>query len=224
MENILYCFWTGSNQMSANRQRCFDTMYKSNCAVKLINVNNIYDYIKKEYPFHSAYEYLSLTHKSDYLRCYFMHHYGGGYSDVKEIIKPWDQSFKDLDNSDALINGYPEVSPLAVANVKGPLYKELQNNYKKLIGCGSFICKPYSKFTFDWINQLHAKLDDYYLLLKNNPAKHPRDVPGMLINNQRSNYPIEWTAILGNIFHPLCLKYSSYILQTVPPCLFVSYQ
>lgn len=224
MENIIYCFWTGNNKMSYNRMRCFETMYKSDCTIKLINSNNLDNYLKANYPLHKSYKYLSLTHKSDYLRCYFMHHYGGGYSDIKEITTSWKNAFEDLNNSDAIINGYPEVSPFAVANVKGPLYKELQKNYKKLIGCGSFICKPYSKFTFDWINELHNKLDQIYPILEKNPAEHPREVPGMIVNNKKSNYPIEWTAILGNIFHPLCLKHSDAIKQTVPPCIFKSYQ
>ncbi len=223
-KNIIYCFWTGQNEMSYNRQRCFETMSKSNSEIILITKDNLSNYIKKEYPLHPAYEYLSLTHKSDYLRCYFMHHYGGGYSDIKEITTSWNQSFNDLLDENYWINGYPEVSPNAVAQVKYPLYLELRSNYKKLIGCGSFICKPYTPFTYDWINELNSKLDGAYLGLKFNPAIHPQEKPGMIINGKRSLYPIQWTEILGNIFHPLCLKYHDKIIKTVPPCIFNNYR
>jgi hypothetical protein len=152
-----------------------------------------------------------------------MHHYGGGYSDIKQITSSWTNAFSDLDDN-TYINGYPEVSPFAVANVKGPLYLELQKNYKKLVGCGSFICNPYSPFTTDWINILNCKLDSLYTILKQNPAVHPREVPNMLINGTPSKYPILWTELLGNIFHPLCLKYQQHIKQTVPPCIFKDYQ
>ena len=210
--------------MSFNRKRCFDSMSKSECKITLITPNNIKDYIKKEYPLHKSYDYLSSTHKSDYLRCYFMHHYGGGYSDIKEITHSWNNAFDELNNSSKWINGYPEISPNAVANVEPPLYFELQKNYKKLIGCCSFICKPYTNFTYDWIGAVNEKLDLYYELLKINPSIHPQEKPGMLINNQISKYPIQWTEILGNIFHPLCLKYSDYIMQSVPPSIFKNYR
>jgi hypothetical protein len=225
MEKIIYSFWTGSNPMSINRKRCFDTMYKSNCIINLITPENLNEFIKQDYPLHESFQYLSLTHKSDYLRCYFMHHYGGGYSDIKEITKSWDQAFDDLfEDNNFYINGYPEISPTAVANVQGPLYLELQKNYKKLIGCGSFICKPNTPFTNDWMIQLNKTLDMYLHVLKHHPATHPQEKPGMIINNKISKYPIPWTDILGNIFHPLCLKYSSHIKQSVPPCLFTSYR
>ena len=31
-----------------------------------------------------------------------------------------------------------------------------------------------------------------------------------------SNYPIRWTEICGEVFHPLCLKYSKKILKNLP--------
>jgi len=41
IKNSIYCFWTGENKMSSNRQRCFDTMSKSNCEIILITNNNL---------------------------------------------------------------------------------------------------------------------------------------------------------------------------------------
>jgi hypothetical protein len=153
-----------------------------------------------------------------------MHHYGGGYCDIKKINSSWKLAFKDLKDSECYINGYQEIGPHAVAQVGGDLQLNLEKNYKNLIGCCSFICKPNTPFTFDWINQVNSKLDNYYFLLKKNPAIHPQEKKGMIIGENISQYPIPWTDILGNIFHPLCLKYKDNIKQTVPKCSFQNYR
>jgi hypothetical protein len=153
-----------------------------------------------------------------------MHHYGGGYSDIKEITTSWEQAFQDCIDDSCYVNGYQEIGPHGVAPVGGKLYITMQQQYKKLIGCGSFICKAYSPFTTDWMTQLNNQLDAYYHLLKKYPSTHPQEKPGMLINGIKSKYPIAWTNIMGNIFHPLCLKYANNIKQTVPPCIFNSYR
>ena len=80
----IYTFWTGNNPMSESRQSHFELLkLVSGVEVVLITPNNLSEYILPEYPLHHAFKYLSLVHKADYLRCYFMHHYGGGYSDIK---------------------------------------------------------------------------------------------------------------------------------------------
>lgn len=55
--------------------------------IVLITPNNLANYVKE--PLHEAFSYLSLTHKADYLRCYFMHYFGGGYTDIKAHFKSW---------------------------------------------------------------------------------------------------------------------------------------
>lgn len=108
----IFCCWTGNNEMSANRKRGIKSMHeKCGVEITLVSPKNINDYILKEFPLHPAYEYLSLVHRSDYLRCYLMHHHGGGYSDVKPHFNSWSKSF-DLLNSDPtkIILGYHEIS------------------------------------------------------------------------------------------------------------------
>jgi hypothetical protein len=43
----------------------------------------------KESPIPPAYPLLTPIHKSDYARAYLMHHYGGGYGDVKHYQFDW---------------------------------------------------------------------------------------------------------------------------------------
>jgi hypothetical protein len=245
MEKIIYCFWTGNNPMSSQRKRCLDTMSRSGCKVVLITPKNLYEYVLTKHPLHPAYEYLSLTHKADYLRCYFMHHYGGGYSDIKETSASWESAFDDMDNNKVFINGYQEIGPEGVAKANGLLYNELARNYKSLIGLGCFICKPYTPITSEWIDSLHARLDVQYEVLKTNPATYPQDHKNVVLdyglhkyqvllikiynklfrkNYRRSKYPLGWSEILSEIFHPICLKYKDNIKQTVPRPLFVGYR
>lgn len=69
----------------------------STAEVKVINPAVTPYFSVPEEPIHKAFEFLSLIHKSDYLRCYLLYHYGGGYTDVKHLhtdLKPY---FKRLD-------------------------------------------------------------------------------------------------------------------------------
>ena len=221
MDKVIYAFWTGANQMSPSRAACLDTLINySKCDVVLVTPDNLKKFVVPSSPLHSSYEHLSLTHKSDYLRCYFMHHHGGGYSDIKETVSSWAPAFDDLTKSSAYVNGYPELSPDCVAMVGGELYAELRKNYRKVVGCSAFMCKPKTPFTLDWINEVHRRLDYYEPYLSKAPSVHPQEKRGMVIEGKLSEYPLLWTEILGNIFHPLCLKYSDRILQSLPPCDF----
>ena len=53
------------------------------CNVKVLFKDDITAHILPEHPLHPAYEYLSETHKADYMRTYCMNFYGGGYADIK---------------------------------------------------------------------------------------------------------------------------------------------
>lgn len=53
--------------------------------MKVINPALLPFFILKDAPLHPSYSFLSGVHRSDYLRCYLMHHYGGGYSDIKHM-------------------------------------------------------------------------------------------------------------------------------------------
>ncbi len=202
----IVCFWTGDNAMSDARMQCYKELFeKSGVSVLLINKDNLAEYVLKEFPLHTAYNSLSLVHRSDYLRCYFMHHYGGGYSDIKSPLGSWEKAFQILQNSEKDILGYSEISHNAVAVLGGDLGKDLKKYYLKLIGNCSYICRPYSAFTTEWYSELNKRLDEYYPKLMENPGNVMGDNIG---------YPIPWTGILGDIFHPLCLKYSNDIIKT----------
>lgn len=222
LQRVIYTFWTGDNDMSHDRKSCLFSLVEKSCVdVRLITSQNLDNHLVNDAPLHPAYKYLSLTHKADYLRCYFMHHCGGGYSDIKKTITPWNKAFDSLESNELMyVNGYPELNEDCVAMVGGELYMKLRENYRKVVGCSAFICKSHSPFTLDWYALMNKRLDDLMPYLELYPARHPQDKFGMILDGQRSRYPLRWTEILGNIFHPLCLKYSDNILQSLPRCEF----
>ena len=113
MDNLLnkniFCCWTGSNSLTPNRVYNLNQLRAvSKCNITFITKDNLHEYILNEHPFHPGYEYLSETHKADYLRTYLMHFLGGGYSDIKQTTGTWINAFKSLYNSDKWAIGYKE--------------------------------------------------------------------------------------------------------------------
>ncbi len=209
IDRVIYIFWTGDNEITPNRLKSIKSLEKV-CGVegKLITPKNLHDYIKEEDPIPEAYQYLSLNHRSDYLRSYFMYHYGGGYADIKTYFKSWIPAFEKLEQSDAYVMGYPEVGFEGAANQglpKDNLYYDLHNHWRYLIGNGAFICRPHTKMAAEWHTVIRNKLIAYTDQLKEHPA---RDFFG-----KNEDYPIPWAGMQGNIFHPFCLKYHDRLLK-----------
>ena len=220
MKTQIFSFWFGDHQMPHNRELCYhqlkETLKNQNIEHVLITPNNITQYITKE-PLHPAFPYLSTTHKSDYLRCYFTHHIGGGYTDIKQHEKPWQPAFDRLYYQPHIwFSGYREPDPVGIAPVKDKdLYDILKFNYRDIIGTPNFICKPGTLFTKEWFSIVNEILYDKLPLLEKYPARHPREGAQDGLDSNYP-YPIEWTEILGNIFHPLVYKYREHADYSCP--------
>lgn len=206
VDEIIYCFWTGDNEMSENRKKGYESLIKnSGIKVQLITPENLGDYILPEHPLHPAYDYLSLVHKSDYLRCYFMHFHGGGYSDIKTNNNNWKKSFHSIvENTNKWLLGYTELTPFGMGKNQGVIDTDLQYYYKSCVGTGGFICRSNTKFTTEWYTELNLRMDSFEEELK----KFPGDVKG-----RNHGYPIGLLVVLSQIFAPLCLKYKDNIIH-----------
>jgi hypothetical protein len=214
----IFCLWTDKNIMSEDRYNALSSIKNSGLEVTFINKENLSSWIVENSPLHPAYNYLSPVHKADYLRCYLMHHHGGAYTDIKHIVNSWLLPFEQLEKSDCFINGYKEVSCLETARGRG-LVKDiwLALNFYRVIGNCAYICKPNTAFTEEWFYSVQNVLDCKFDILKTYPAKHPRDFYKKVYENGLvSDYPLRWTEICGEIFHPLCLKYSKKLLKNLP--------
>jgi hypothetical protein len=214
----IYCFWTGANELTENRKICLEQFQKT-CGgnVILVTASNLHEYILKDHPLHAAYEYLSETQKSDYLRAYFMHFYGGGYSDIKRTTGSWVNAFNELMNDDnKWICGYPEVNG-------GVAYQPLINHWREMIGCGAYICKPQTPLTFEWYNDMLALMDLKLEKLKLYPARYPQDHKPANAGINYQGYPIEW-AEFNLIYQRLIYKYKEHLLNALPISIFQNYR
>lgn len=219
----VWCIWVGGHAMSPARAKCLETVRANvGVPVELITDENLAEYILPEHPLHEGYQYLCATFKCDYLRTYFMHHYGGGYADIKETTGSWVPHFDRLENDPkAWALGYREAQPDHIAAVEDKdLYGAMQSVYTRIIGNCGYICKPRTPFTMAWYQTLLVKMDEYLPELRLHPAKGARDCKG-----PGSQFPIPWAGILGHIFHPLCLAYLDRLLYDLPApnCSYYSY-
>lgn len=202
----LFTAWMGPGEMSSNRQTAF-TQLALNCGVPLcvISNKNIDSWVHPDYPLHKAFKYLSAVHQCDYLRCYVLHVYGGGYTDIKPSNKDWNKFFHMLSlRPDMFGAGYTEIGSQGIARVGGIIEHEMKLNFQRLIGVCSMIARPQSEFTFKWFAEVNLHLDRNFDELIKHPARHPQDHYGVSYGNgQLSNYPIAWTGLGGDILHPL---------------------
>lgn len=237
----IFTFWTGDNEIPTIRKDSLKIMTQNSGAkIILINSKNISEYIDIN-NIHPSYQYLNLAHRADYLRCYFMHHFGGGYCDIKKISDSWIPNFNLLEQNKNLIAvGYQEINRWGVANLHDSVkqlnhskmekikakikYRFYQLNYKSLIGNCAFIFKPQTDLTNEWFKILNFRLDSLYLDLKKNPAKYPKEKKGNKYDGNLSNYPVPWSYLLGDILQPLSFKYRKYISRTLPAPDFKNYQ
>lgn len=210
INNNIYVFWTGNNPITENRKKSLEQLNKiCNANIILVTPNNLNDYIIPDAPLHPAYNYLSLTHKSDYLRSYFMYYHGGGYSDVKPSLGSWTKGFELINsNKDIWMIATREIDPNHVGYVNIPeIYAQLQKNYRQLPQNGAYICKPKTPLFRDVLNDIHKILDIHYEQLKTN-----NNWPIRAKKGDGSNYPLEWTEICGSLIHQYALKYNNHIL------------
>jgi hypothetical protein len=205
--------------MSDRRKSKFDTLKNTKLNVILVTPDNLNKYIKE--PLHEGYQYLSETHKADYLRTYFMHFIGGGYSDIKETKESWLPYVKLLESDPNLwCIGYKEVSngvPQIGDDIE--LTNKLRNDYEKLIGNGAYIFKPNTLLTKEWYSTMMKVMDSKLENLKKYPARNTEDV-----YSEEYPYPLRWTELLGEIFHQTIYKYLDHINNSLPPPDFFNYR
>ena len=119
----LWCVWAGDNPMTVNRMHSLDTLKELNPELELtlVTPSNLHRFIVPAHPLHEAYPHLSLPHRSDYLRAYFLHHYGGAYADIKSMGAGMADPVLSVRASDGpWVVGYPEINSDLVDNIMVP--------------------------------------------------------------------------------------------------------
>lgn len=203
---VIYCFWTGSNTMPSNRARNLEKIQSSNpdVPVKLVTPSTLSQFLVEGYPLHPKYERLSLVHRSDYLRAYFLLHHGGGYSDIKESPEPWRPHFERLKEApDRWAIGYPERSSIWSGKVTRNLGRDLRRHYQLALGTSAVIMRPGTPLAAEWMAEVDRRMDYFGDMLD----KYPGGVRG-----EDDLYPVSWNNLLSQVFHPLCLKHHTRII------------
>lgn len=237
MEEVVFTAWLGENEMTANRKVALETLPNTGLDVQLITLDNLGDWILPDHQLHPAWAYLSAIDRADYLGAYLMHHFGGGYSDLKRTGSSWLETFRTVQRGGFVGAGYPEVGRWGVAQFdldgrrdRFALHRSnwwrwrwLQFRWRSLIGNGAYIFLPRTAFTSAWLTAVERQLDAFHHLLRAHPAKDPRERRGSEYHGEVSQYPLNWAHLHADIFHPLVLRYHRSILQTLPPPKFGDY-
>lgn len=223
--NNIFCIWSGSNEMSAARKKCLESLRRHcNCNLILINPLNLKQYEVDEHPFHKGLKYLSLTHQADFLRMYLMYHHGGGYTDIKNNTFDWRVYFDILYQSDKQFIGYAERHPTHIAFNN----EKARNAFRQLAGNGHYIFKKKSQIAKLHLAFVENLLDTKLEQLKNNPGDyHPRAIKGGVQGEslfKDKNYPFEWNEILGRVFHSICFDNLNQFILKMPYPSFSSYR
>ena len=181
---------------------------------------NLGDYVVE--PLHPAYELLSLTHRSDYLRAYLMHHHGGGYTDIKFQSFDWTPYFDLMDaHPHAYLCGARE--PESAFIPRREAFDAMPASFFEVCGQIHFIVRPLTIFTAEWMAAVHLTLDRHLDELRRYPGTyHPRAVLGGVNEDDTggahdgSRYPLHWNAILAEPLLELMYRHRGDLLPEMP--------
>lgn len=215
---VIWCFWY-KGDMNDNRIRSLNYMKKHiGVPLCLITKDNLPEFILEGSPLHPAFEYLSDVHKSDYLRIYLLHHYGGGWHDIKPIQTSYHSAWSGFANPECYLVGKPEIKGGA-AKVYDSAGRWMPSMWRDLVVTNRWVGRANTPFSQDMFRAINQLLDKNLEKLKKNPARHPYDKKRCLwkrlLRFELNDYPLAWT-VVGNIFHPLNYKYLSHISPTLP--------
>jgi hypothetical protein len=149
-----------------------------------------------------------MNHRSDYLRCYLMHHHGGAYADIKKPRHEILPHFEALADEHTWLVGYPEPTVWMTGHTPGALGRALKIHYRKLPGQCCFIARPATPFTTEWYAELNRRLDANVAGV----ARHPGGIFGSGVPwATNPDYPLRWVQLMAEIWHPLALKYHEHV-------------
>lgn len=225
---VIWCYWEGE-PMSGNRLLSFSYLTQNiGVPVCLITPENINLFIKKEHPLPVAYPHLSIVHRSDYIRAYLLHHYGGGWHDIKATEVSYADVWHQFQDDAIWIIGKAETKKGAakVYDIDG---RYMPDNYEKLIAVPSWVGRANTPLSEQLLSGIEQLINNYAKILSCYPSKHPRDkkitaksplkrllqIIKFHYQGRSTNYPLEWT-LFGNIFHPCILLHQAHVSRNLP--------
>lgn len=225
---VVWCYWEGS-AMNENRKKSFQYLTRNiGVPVFLVTRENLDHLIRDDHPLHPAFPFLSVVHRSDYIRAYLLHYYGGGWHDIKATEVSFADCWKYFKDPNIYLIGRPE-TPNGPAKVTDAYGNYMPDKWQDLVAVPAWIGRGNTDFTVDLLTQIEQVLDQNLDLLKKHPAKHPREKHVHARNflhriqltikaywsGRNLDYPLDWT-LFGNVFHPLVYKYKHNICRELP--------
>ena len=169
---------------------------------------------------------LSQIHRSDYLRAYIMHTYGGGYTDVKHTTTSWAPAWAEFDNASVWVVSVQEEFRRAVACgepnftiVPAPC-DQVMNAWRYLGRNQLYIMRPNTTLTASWLQEATRRLNRHWSEIRLHPAHRPRCCQG----ENPNNYPVRWAEFAGEILHPLMAIYRTHLRLVLPAQLKIEYR
>jgi hypothetical protein len=234
----IFGMWAGHNPMNANRRRGWESFGLTGLHPILITPDNLEEWVVGREPLHPAYPFLSLLHRVDYLRAYFMFHHGGGYADIKPQTGDWTAVVEQVANSSRFIAaGYREIRggtplidrflvqdrPFVLGRPSSMFRAQLialgmRAARPLMMGNGAYWFKPRTPFARNWLDAIHERLDILHPLLIKNPAREIREYVG-----GPSGYPVPWTFMHGDVVSYLSMLNIGRILLKLPRPQFTDY-
>lgn len=129
---VVWTFWLHDYPLESAGLENFNNLSDSlDTAVQLVTPAILNQYNVTEWPFHEALPYLAPNHKLDYIHAYFMHHYGGGFIEIKERKRntTWEGPLNDIDSNETFwFMGEPDGEQLDCdeSNIKDAWCKKLE--------------------------------------------------------------------------------------------------
>lgn len=200
---VIWTFWM-SEQMSSKRQKSLTEMESVlKVPVILVTAKNLTQFLR--WPLHPAFKYLSDIHKSDILRIYFMYHYGGGYTDIKPMVEPWDVYFQEFNDPNVWMVGVPE-TPNGVAHRPNQPFPA--DYYKSMISNGFMIARRGNRLLQEVYEMQRQIMDFHAKALEEHPAPEPR-----CCLQPRDGYPLRWAELMGENMAIVAGKYIGHLAR-----------
>ena len=206
----------------------------------LITTDNISDFENPKHPFNPTVKYtlkhkkgLSGNHLADYFRQYISYHYGGAYHDIKlrlktqSISKCWDifedpniwvvgmpnllGGVGDLEVYDYILRH--EGNNTDVMLTKDGKWDDSNMIDSKLICNTGWIARPRNTLFEKVTYFLEMRLAKLFPKIQIHPVQN---FSRCCLNNEVPEYPVGWTEVQGNVFHPYQLVYFSHINRSMP--------
>jgi len=225
---VLWCYWEGE-AMQGNRKLSFDYLQEHiGVPIALVGPENIAAFILADHPLHQAFPCLSIVHRSDYIRAYLLHFYGGAWHDIKATEVSFADCWEQFQAPNLFLIGRPEL-PKGAAAVQLSPGRYIGDHWQDLVAVPAWIGRPQTPLSRDIYRELIQLLDDNLAALQKYPARHAREKKihrknifqelfvqiKCLCTGRNPNYPLDWT-VFGNIFHPAVYRYRDHIARNLP--------